>query len=153
MSVLDIGKAAQNILATAIQDVAPGTSVLLGHPNNFNDDITLYLYHQGYGADIGKGPGIVWRPHHFIIHLLVRAQPDYVTAEETYLALHDAISDAFYASGTIRTLNGAALTSQLQPLGNAPSSTPYTSTPEAGQCRQQWWLLEAREQHVFVWSN
>lgn len=150
--VLAIGQAAQNILATAIQDIAPGTSVLLGHPNHFNDDIILYLYHQNYAPDINKGPGIVWRDHHFAIHLMVRRSVDYETAEATYLALHDTISNAFYSSGAVRTLNGAALTSQLQPLPNAPSGAPYVNAPDAGLRRQQWWELVARDQWTFTWS-
>jgi len=112
MSVLAIGQAAQNILATAIQSVASGTSVLLGHPDHFNDDIILYLYHLGYQPDIVKGAGNIRRPHEFAIHLMVRLSPDRVTTEATYLALHDAITNAFYSSGEVRTLNGAASTSQ-----------------------------------------
>jgi hypothetical protein len=153
MTVLAIGQAAQNILAAAIQNVAPGTSVLLGHPDNFNDDIILYLYHDGYAPDIEKFPGTIWRPHRFAVHLLVRLSVDRVTAEETYLALHDAISNAFYQSGTIRTLNGTVLTSVMGPMTGAPSSAPYAATTVAGEYRQQWWMLEAKAQWTFDWRE
>lgn len=151
MSALAIGQAAQGILANAVQAVAPGTSVLLGHPDHFNDDIILYLYHAGIGQDIDKGAGIVWRTHQFAVHLMVRLSPDRVTTEETYLALHDTASNAFYSSGAVRTLNGAALTSQIGPLTGGGGQSPYAATPEAGEYRQGWWMLEVRDQFVFSW--
>jgi len=151
MSVLAIGQAAQNILATAIQSVASGTSVLLGHPDHFNDDIILYLYHLGYQPDIVKGAGNIRRPHEFAIHLMVRLSPDRVTTEATYLALHDAITNAFYSSGEVRTLNGAASTSQLDPMSSGPNGTPYAATTEAGEYRQGWWKLTAQDTWTFDW--
>jgi hypothetical protein len=153
MSVLAIGQAAQNILAAAIQNVAPGVSVLLGHPDHFNDDIILYLYHLTYQPDVDKGSGNIRRPHEFAIHLMVRLSPDRVTTETTYLALHDAISDAFYSSRAVRELNGAAATSQLEPMTSGPNSQPYAATTEAGEFRQQWWKLTAVDNLSFNWRD
>lgn len=153
MSVLEIGQAAQAILADAIQTVAPGTSVLLGHPDHFNDAITLYLYHTGYLPDVGKHGSTIRRPHLFAIHLMVHLSTDRVTAEETYLGLHDAISNAFYQNATVRTLNGTAKTSVLEPMTSGPSSAPYAATEKAGEFRQQWWQLRVEDQWSFSWGQ
>lgn len=154
MSVLEIGQAAQAILADAIQNVAPGTSVLLGHPDHFNDAITLYLYHLGYLPDAGKHGSTIRRPHLFAIHLMVHlSATGRQDAEATYLGLHDAISNAFYENATVRTLNGTAKTSTLEPMTSAPSSAPYAATEKVGEFRQQWWTLRAEDQWSFDWRD
>lgn len=153
MSVLEIGKAAQAILADAIQNVAPGTSVLLGHPDHINDAITLYLYHLGYQPDVEKGGGNIRRPHEFAIHLMVHlSATGRQDAEETYLGLHGAISNAFYTSRSVHELNGAASSAQLRPMQNGPNSAPYAATEKAGEYRQQWWTLTAIEDLSFDWG-
>jgi hypothetical protein len=149
MSATTIAQATQTILQSALTSQGFQANVLLGIPKVLNDNIVLYIYHDGSTDADKAGPGVVRRTHIVPVHLLVLTTADDAETENLLMALHDAISDAFY---TNHTLGGAAVAADLlQANGDQRSGVQYVLQGGA-EYRHRWWTLHAAEDRVFTFS-
>lgn len=148
MSTTAIVQAVQSILQTAV----PQATIALGIPSSVPDGETvIYLYHDGSQDADKAGPGIVQRTHTIPIHVLLRMSPGDTaqSAELELMALHDTISDAFYAHHTLNgTCSAATLGQRDMPRGaGAGGAYVFEGTSEY---RHRWWTLTAQETLSFT---
>jgi hypothetical protein len=149
VSTTALVQATQAILQTTV----PEATIALGIPKTVPDgEVIIYLYHDGSSDEEKAGPTKVQRTHTIPIHVLLRVSGS-DTAESTELelmALHDRISDAFYAEHTLSgTATDATLGQRDQPRGGAAGAYVFEGTSEY---RHRWWTLTATETLSFVIS-
>jgi hypothetical protein len=139
-------------IVQAVQSVLQAT-IALGIPKTIPDgELVIYLYHDGSQDAEKAGPTKVQRTHTVPIHALLRVSGA-DTAESVELemmALHDRISNAFYAEHTLNgTASDAVLGQRDQPRGGAAGAYVFEGTSEY---RHRWWTLTATEILSFVIS-
>lgn len=143
MSTAAIVTAAQAVLVTAV----PTANVMLGIPKSWNDDVLIYLWHDGYTDTRKTTGGNIQRTHVIPIHLLVATAADDSGAELAMMTLTDDIAAAFY---THHRLSGAAANCELKQRDGAHVTGLQYILQGQAEYRNRWWTLTAVEYIVYA---